>query len=100
MLGQPGFELIAAVDALAADLEKRAAAPEATELVQIARRQARKLSALFGGEVIVGSHRDPLRIADNRQPARESYGVTMRMWPASAPIIYGRVSTREMCFTD
>jgi hypothetical protein len=83
---QPGFELIAAVDAFAPDLEERAAAPEASELVQIANRQAGKLGALFGGEVIVGSHRDPLRITGNREPARESYGDTMRMWRAPAPI--------------
>lgn len=41
MLGQPSFELIAAVDAFAPDLEERATAPETSELVQIAHRQAR-----------------------------------------------------------
>ena len=55
MLGQPGFELIAAVDALAADLEKRAAAPEATELVQIARRPAATMRFNNGGVAARGS---------------------------------------------
>ncbi len=86
MLCEPGFELIAAVDAFAPDLEKRAASPEAPELVQIARRQAGKLSALFGCEVVVGSHRNPPRIAGKHLPARENYAVPVRMWPAPAPI--------------
>ena len=53
VLGEPCLKLITAVDALAPDLEKGAATAQASELVQIAHRQARKLSDLFGGEVVV-----------------------------------------------